>query len=68
VLHFGHGFEASKAAYKHCDTALDHAPQCKPRDLGVDALRVGYDDASDGDADDEYAHTHYSEQTELLLG
>ena len=68
VLHLGHGFETGKAANKHCDTTLDHAPQCKPGDLGVNALGVGDYDTSDGDADDEYAQAHHGEQPKFLLG
>jgi hypothetical protein len=67
VLHFGHDFETGQAANKYCNTAFHHAPQCEPRNLGVNALRVGDDDASDGDADDEYSQAHHGEQAKLLL-
>jgi len=59
LLHLGHGFEAGEAADKYCNTALDHAPQCKPRDLRMDALGVGDYYASDGDSNDEHAQTHH---------
>jgi hypothetical protein len=52
VLRRKHGFEASKAADKYCDTAFDHAPQSKPGDLGVNALSVGDDDTGDSNTDD----------------
>jgi hypothetical protein len=67
VLRREHGFEASKAANQHCDTALDHAPQSKPRDLGVNALSVGDDDTGDSNTDNEYAETQHGIQAEFLL-
>jgi len=67
VLHLGHRLETGKAANKYCDTALHHAPQCKPRDLGVDALGIRDDDASNSDTDDEYTKAHHGKQAELLL-
>jgi hypothetical protein len=34
----------------------------------MDTSRVSDNDASDGDANDEYAQAHHGEQAKLLLG
>jgi hypothetical protein len=67
VLRRKHGFETSEAANKYCDTAFDHAPQSKPRDLGVNALSISHDDTGDSNTDDEQAETEHCIQSEFLL-
>jgi hypothetical protein len=67
VLRREHGFEASKAANQYCDTAFDHAPQGKPRDLRVNTLSVGDYDTGDSNTDNEKAETQHGIQAESLL-